>query len=68
MIADGLRNNGYQMDCRIHWTFPCYEQITKEATELDADLAVQHAYMRLPHEEHNLSHGSWQLIKSCPKP
>ena len=32
------------------------------------DLVVQHAHMRLPHERHNLSQDSWQLIKSCPKP
>ena len=68
VVAEGLRNKGYQVDCRVHWTYPRYEQITKEAIELDVDLVVQHAHMRLPHEKHNLSHDSWQLIKSCSKP
>ncbi len=68
IVAQGLISKGYQVDCRVHWTYPRYEQITKEAIELDVDLVVQHAHMRLPHEKHNLSHDSWQLIKTCPKP
>ena len=68
VVAQGLIAKGYKVDSRVHWTYPRYEQITKEALELDVDLVVQHAHMRLPHEKHNLSHDSWQLIKTCPKP
>ncbi len=68
VVGHGLAKKGYQVDCRVHWTYPRYEQIAKEAIDLDIDLVVQHAHMRLPHEKHNLSHDSWQLIKSCPKP
>lgn len=68
VVAQSLTNKGYQVDCRVHWTYPRYEQITKEAIDLNVDLVVQHAHMRLPHEKHNLSHDSWQLIKTCPKP
>lgn len=68
VVAKGLIDQGYKVDSRVHWTYPRYEQITKEALELDVDLVVQHAHMRQPHERHNLSHDSWQLIKSCPKP
>ena len=67
-VAKTLSANGYNVDCRVHWTYPRYEQIAKEAQELDVDLVVQHAHMRGVSEKHNLSHDSWQLIKSCPKP
>lgn len=66
-VAQRLIDQGYKVDSRVHWTHPRYEQITREALELDVDLVVQHAHMRQPHERHNLSHDSWQLIKSCPK-
>ncbi len=68
VVADALKSKGYQVDSRVHWTYPRYEQITREAMDLDVDLVVQHAHMRMPTEEHNLSHDSWQLIKSCKKP
>ncbi len=68
VFADALKDKGYKVDSRVHWTYPRYEQITNEAMDLEVDLVVQHAHMRLPHEKHNLSHDSWQLIKSCKKP
>ncbi|MEQ8313135.1 MAG: universal stress protein [Gammaproteobacteria bacterium] len=68
VFAQAIKNKGYSVDCRVHWTYPRYEQIAREAEELDVDLVVQHAHMRMPHEKHNLSHDSWQLIKTCRKP
>ncbi len=67
-VATILKNKGYNVDCRVHWTYPRYEQIAREAEDLNVDLVVQHAHMRLPHEKHNLSHDSWQLIKSTTRP
>ncbi|MDA0689166.1 MAG: hypothetical protein O2948_11055 [Proteobacteria bacterium] len=68
VIAQALKGRGFRVDCRVHWTYPRYEQIAREAEELDVDLVVQHAHMRLPHEKHNLSHDSWQLIKTTSRP
>lgn len=68
VFAKALKDQGYKVDSRVHWTYPRYEQITKEANDLEVNLVVQHAHMRLPHEKHNLSHDSWQLIKTCRKP
>ncbi len=67
-FAESLTARGLVVDCRVHWTYPRYEQISKEAIDLDVDLVVQHANMRQPFERHNLSHDSWQLVKTCPKP
>ena len=41
---------------------------SSHAVELDVDLVVQHVNSQHPFERHNLSHDSWQLVKSCPKP
>lgn len=68
VFAQALKDMGYQVDSRVHWTYPRYEQIAQEAEDLDVDLIVQHAHMRLPHEKHNLSHDSWQLIKTTSRP
>lgn len=68
VFAQTIKNKGFSVDCRVHWTYPRYEQIAREAEELDVDLVVQHAHMRMPGEKHNLSHDSWQLIKNCSKP
>ena len=68
MFSNTLESKGFKVECRAHWTYPRYEQIVKEAQELDVDLIVQHVNMRQPHELHNLSHDSWQLVKTCNKP
>jgi len=66
-FAITLKLEGYTVDCRVHWTFPRYEQIAKEAQALNVDLVVQHVNAQKGHERHNLSHDSWQLVKNCQK-
>ena len=68
VFAKVLRLEGYTVECRVHWTFPRYEQIAKEAEALNVDLVVQHVNAQKPHERHNLSHDTWQLVKNCRKP
>ncbi len=67
-FANALTTKGYNVDYRVHWTYPRYEQITREAVELDVDLVVQHVNTRQPLQRRNLSHDTWQLVKTCPKP
>lgn len=68
VFADTLNDQGVKTECRVHWTYPRYEQIAKEATELDVDLVIQHINVRKAHQRHNLSHDSWQLVKTCKRP
>lgn len=68
VFGKALEAQGFKVDCRVHWTYPRYEQIAREAHSLDVDLVVQHVNARLPHELHNLSHDTWQLVKTCNKP
>ncbi len=68
VFADALTAKGYKVDCRVHWTYPRYEQITREAIELGVDLVVQHVNTKQSPELHNISHDTWQLVKTCPKP
>lgn len=68
VFADALKAQGIKTDCRVHWTYPRYEQIAAEAEQLDVDLVIQHVNLRKPYERQNLSHDSWQLVKVCPKP
>lgn len=68
VFATALKQKGYTVDCRVHWTYPRYEQIAREAQELNVDLVVQHVNTQKPHQRHNLSHDSWQLVKTCQKP
>ena len=68
VFAAALSARGYKIECRVHWTYPRYEQITREAIDLDVDLVVQHVNIRQPFERHNLSHDTWQLVKTCPRP
>jgi universal stress protein E len=68
VFADALQAQGVKTDCRVHWTFPRYEQIAAEAKELDVDLVIQHVNLRKPYERQNLSHDTWELIKTCHKP
>ena len=68
VFADTLSKNGYKVDCRVHWTYPRFEQIAKETIDLDVDLVVQHVHTQRSTEQHNLSHDSWQLVKTCKKP
>ncbi len=68
VFATALKDKGYNVDCRVHWTYPRYEQIANEAIDLDVDLVVQHVHAQRAIERHNLSHDSWQLIKFCQKP
>jgi len=68
VFGDALAEKGFRVDCRVHWTYPRYEQIAKEARELDVDLVVQHIHTQKLHEHHNLSHDTWQLVKTCDKP
>ncbi len=68
VFATTLSESGYKVDCRVHWTYPRFEQIAREAIELDVDLVVQHVHTQRSTEQHNLSHDSWQLVKTCKKP
>jgi universal stress protein E len=68
VFAEVLTGTGYQVECKVHWTYPRYQQISQEAEQLNVDLVVQHAHDKQAFEHHNLSHDSWQLIKICPKP
>lgn len=68
VFADALKTQGIKTDCRVHWTFPRYEQIAADAEDLDVDLVIQHVNLRKPYERQNLSHDSWQLVKTCHKP
>ena len=68
LFADTLTAQGVKTDCRVHWTYPRYEQIAKEATELDVDLVIQHINQRKSYQRHNLSHDTWQLVKTCKQP
>ncbi len=68
VFVDTLNTQGIKTDYRVHWTYPRYEQIAKEARELDVDLVIQHINLRSAHQRHNLSHDSWQLIKTCRQP
>lgn len=63
-----LMESGVKVDCHVHWTYPRYEQIAKEAESLDVDLVIQHVNMQHMGELHNLSHDTWQLVKTCKKP
>ena len=62
-----LTKQGFSVDCRVHWTYPRYEQIAQEAEILNADLVVQHVNVRQAHARHNLSHDTWQLVKNCKR-
>jgi universal stress protein E len=68
VFGDALAAKGFKVDCRVHWTYPRYEQIAKEAQELDVDLVIQHVHTQKSFEQHNLSHDTWQLIRTCNKP
>ncbi|MBL4820522.1 MAG: universal stress protein [Gammaproteobacteria bacterium] len=67
-FADAIRAKGFAVECLVHWTYPRYEHIAKEAQELDVDLVVQHVNTQKFEEKHNLSHDTWQLVKTCVKP
>ena len=68
VCGDALAARGFKVDCRVHWTYPRYEQIAREASELDIDLVIQHVHSQKTFEQRNLSHDTWQLVKSCRKP
>lgn len=68
VFAASLNDLGFKTECRVHWTYPRYEQIAREAETLNADLVVQHVNDQKPHQRHNLSHNSWQLVKTCKRP
>ena len=68
VFADALKAQGIKTDCRVHWTYPRYEQIAEEAEQLDVDLVIQHINLRKPYDLQLFSHDSWQLVKTCHRP
>jgi universal stress protein E len=68
IISNTLMAQGVSSECKVHWTYPRYEQIAKEALDYDVDLVVQHVNPDLEIEHNVLSNDSWQLVRTCPKP
>lgn len=67
-VADKLSSNGYQVESKIHWAYPRYEQIAQEAEDYDVDLVVQHVNGSSQDDRHILSQDSWQLVRNCKRP
>lgn len=67
-VADKLAANGYQVESKIHWAYPRYEQIAQEAEEYDVDLVIQHVNGSSQEDRHILSQDSWQLVRNCKRP
>lgn len=68
VFADSLADQGYNVQCCVHWTYPRFEQITKEAVARNVDLVIQHINPQQAAERHNLSHDTWDLVRTCDKP
>lgn len=67
-VANKLTANGYKVESKIHWAYPRYEQIAKEAEDHDVDLVIQHVNGSSQEDRHILSQDSWQLVRSCKRP
>lgn len=68
ILVNRLRRDGYQVSGSLLWGFPRYEQIIRQAVELDADLVVQHTRGHSKLARTFLTNDSWQLVRFCPKP
>lgn len=67
-VAGRLSADGYQVESKIHWAYPRYEQIAQEAEDYDVDLVVQHVNGASQDDRHILSQDSWQLVRNCKRP
>jgi len=67
-VASKLKDKGYQVTSKVHWAYPRYEEIAKEAEAYDVDLVIQHVNSNVDDEHVVLSNDSWQLVRSCKRP
>lgn len=67
-VSGHLKDKGYRVSSKIHWAYPRYEQIAKEAEEFDVDLVIQHVNSRVDDEHPVLSNDTWQLVRNCKRP
>lgn len=67
-VAKKLSDKGYQVSTKIHWAYPRYEQIAKEAEAYDVDLVIQHVNSNVDDEHPVLSNDTWQLVRNCKRP
>jgi len=67
-VANHLHEKGYWVTSKIHWAYPRYEQIAKEAEEFDVDLVIQHVNRNVDEDNPTLSNDAWQLVRSCKRP
>lgn len=67
-VANKLTAAGYQVESKIHWAYPRYEQISQEAENYNVDLVVQHVNGAAQEDRHILSQDSWQLVRNCKRP
>jgi universal stress protein E len=67
-VAGRLHDHGYRVTSKVHWAYPRYEQVAREAEEFDVDLVIQHINRNLDEGHPVLSNDSWQLVRSCKRP
>ena len=67
-VAEKLSANGYNVESKIHWAYPRFEQIAQEAEDYDVDLVIQHVNGSSQEDRHILSQDSWQLVRTCKRP
>ncbi|MCB1671361.1 MAG: universal stress protein [Gammaproteobacteria bacterium] len=67
-VTQHLNEQGYRVTSKIHWAYPRYEQVAREADEFDVDLVVQHVNRNEDEEHPVLSNDTWQLVRSCKRP
>jgi universal stress protein E len=67
-VAGRLHDHGYWVTSKIHWAYPRYEQVAREAEEFDVDLVIQHVNRNVDEEHPVLSNDSWQLVRTCKRP
>lgn len=67
-VVNRLTDKGYQVESKIHWSFPRFEQIAKEAEDYDVDLVIQHVNGKIDMDDPVLSNDSWQLVRNCKRP
>ena len=68
IVADQVRDKGYQVDSELVWGYPRYEQIVTKSIDFSADLVIQHTRSFSKLARTFLTNDSWQLVRYCPKP
>jgi len=67
-VANKLHDRGYWVTSKIHWAYPRYEQVAREAEEYNVDLVIQHVNRNVDDEHPVLSNDTWQLVRNCKRP